>query len=64
MNVGDLVNFYSTVASFQADYKDRNPGVVLSFKKNKNHQLPGSAEVLWANGSVTSEHSSYLQPAS
>ena len=62
-HVGDLVIFYSTFASFQRDYQDRNPGLVINRKLPcaKNKFDKGSAEILWSNGDVSNEHSTYLQ---
>lgn len=67
-NPGDIVNFYSTVASFQKDYRVRNPGLVLASRKasptaTKMSYDRGSAYVLWANGDMTKEHMSYLELA-
>ena len=63
---GDLVNFYSTVASFQKDYHTRNPGVVLDSREASHTATKmscdrGSAYVLWANGDITKEHLTYLK---
>ena len=65
MKVGDLVNFYSTVASFQKDYSGRNPGLVIAARASsstatKHSWDRASAYVLWANGDMTKEHQSYL----
>ena len=66
MKKGDLVNFYSTVAVFQKDYVNRNPGVVVATKNPvpgspKHSHDRGSAYILWANGELTKEHLTYLQ---
>ena len=61
---GDLVNFFTTFAVWQEEYARKNPGIVLQFKpssRDKNHTSAGSADVLWADGSATSEHAVYLQ---
>ena len=59
---GDIVNFYSTVASFQEDYRTRNPGIVIASQKpNRKHYDKGHAYILWADGSMTREHLSYLE---
>ena len=59
---GDLVNFYSTVASFQKDYRTRNPGIVLASQEpNGKHHDKGHAYILWADGSMTREHLTYLE---
>ena len=69
MKIGDLVNFYSTVSSFQKDYHTRNPGLVIASRKasptaTKMSYDRGSAYVLSANGDMTKEHMSYLELAS
>lgn len=56
---GNLVNFYSNVAVFRKDYINRNPGLVLSI--NHNGKLKPSAQILWANGDISTEYFSYLQ---
>ena len=63
---GDLVNFYSSVASFQKDYYARNPGLVIASREaspdsTKMSWDRGSAYVLWANGDMTKEHMTYLE---
>ena len=63
---GDIVNFYSTVASFQKDYINRNPGLVIASRdpapeSTKHSWNRGSAYILWANGEMTKEHSTYLE---
>ncbi len=66
VKAGDLVEFYSSVTSFMKDYEDRNPGIVLSVmdvKKSVDGKWPDrkSAEVMWKDNTVTSEHSTYLR---
>lgn len=67
MKKGDLVNFYSSVDSFQRDYLNRNPGVIIasepakSFLNAAKNIDKGSAYVLWANGDITKEHLTYLE---
>ena len=62
MKVGDLVVFYSSFEPFGREYKCRNPGVVLSIvEKTGVLSEFTSAEVLWCNQEVTTEHSTYLQ---
>ena len=56
---GNLVNFYSNVAAFRKDYVNRNPGLVLSI--NCEGKLKPSAQILWANGDISTEYFSYLQ---
>lgn len=65
MEKGDLVYFYTSFASWQKEYIDRNPGIILASKNPKrNHSYDkGSAYVLWANGEMTKEHLSYLKAA-
>ena len=59
---GDLVNFYSTVASFQKNYRMRNPGIVVASQEpSGKHYDKGGAEILWADGSITREHMTYLK---
>ena len=64
---GDLVNFYSSFAPFLQSYIDRNPGIVLCVrepsqedKDQSNFDIKGSVTVMWSDGSITSEHSSYV----
>ena len=58
---GDLVNFYSTYTPFLRSYIGRNPGIVLSVSaKGGWGGKQGSAEVLWSNQEITTEHDSYL----
>ena len=66
MKVGDIVNFYSTVSSFQKDYVSRNPGLIVAATEasptaTKMSWDRGSAYVLWANGEMSKEHLTYLQ---
>ena len=63
---GDLVEFTTNFISWMHDYKHRNPGVVLDVERRISHvgNMTSSATVLWADGSVTSEHSGYLMPRS
>lgn len=66
LSAGDLVEFYSSVTSFMKGYEDRNPGIVLSVmdvKKSVDGKWPDrkSAEVMWKDNTVTSEHSTYLR---
>jgi len=66
MKKGDLVNFYSTFASWQEEYTGRNPGIILDSRdpkvgSNKNSYDKGSACILWANGEMTREHLTYLR---
>lgn len=64
MKKGDLVKFYSTFWGFQRDYRSKNPGIVLGVMKVKNSTVTGprgSATVRWSDGSITTEHDSYLK---
>ena len=65
MKKGDLVNFYSTVASFQKDYRKRNPGIVVASKvfpnSDRSSFKKNSAYILWADGSMTREYTTYLR---
>tara|TARA_B100000131_G_C17928875_1_gene537470 strand:- start:244 stop:498 length:255 start_codon:yes stop_codon:yes gene_type:complete len=73
MSIGDLVNFKSHAWIFKTAEKDYvNPGVILNLKKKvffpknpKSEALPIRyvAEVMWADGKITSEHCSYLTSA-
>ena len=59
---GDLVKFYTGNPGWQKEYQDRNPGIVVASQKpTRNHYDKGHAYVLWADGSMTREHLSYLQ---
>ena len=61
IKLGDLVNFKSGVDMWMDVYAKRNPGVVINIsKRNPGLGSKMSAEVLWSDGSVTSEHSGYL----
>ncbi len=65
MKVGNLVKFYSTVTSFQKDYDERNPGLIIAAQPSsptatKHSWDRASAYVLWSNGEMTKEHQSYL----
>ncbi len=65
MKTGDLVNFISTFHPFQKDYFHRNPGVVLNVKGTPALEAVGrertTVTVMWANGEITNEHSSYVK---
>lgn len=67
INKGDLVNFYSSVSSFMSEYRGRNPGVVLaarppeSFLNASKNIDKGSAYILWADGTMSKEHMTYLR---
>lgn len=62
MMTGDIVNFYTGAWIFNSAnerYRHRNPGVVI-----EAYSRPDGAEmstVLWADGSTTTEHKSYLK---
>ena len=59
--IGDLVNFFTTFAAWKEDYANRNPGIVLECKSHSPSGALGSADVLWADGTTTSEHIGFLQ---
>ncbi len=65
MKIGDLVSFYARgpFSSSNRDYK--NPGIVVEIEKNyfkyNTHRTRISAQVLWSDGRVTSEHECYLR---
>ncbi|MBM37856.1 MAG: hypothetical protein CMO97_02170 [Woeseia sp.] len=62
INKGDIVNFYSTVASFQESYRMRNPGIVVASQEpNGKYYDKGHAYILWTDGSITREHLTYLK---
>ena len=55
MKQGDLVNFSTkSWVMGRAEYELRNPGVIINSRINKH-------EILWANGTITVEHFSYLE---
>lgn len=59
---GQLVNFFTTMPMWKRDYANRNPGVVLGVTRPAGVQgRRYSAWVLWSDGNVTHEHSTYLQ---
>jgi len=51
---GDLVKFYSSYEPFMRDYYKRNPGLILRINTSS------SIEVMWADGSITTEHATYI----
>ena len=62
INKGDIVNFYSTVASFQENYRTKNPGIVVASQEASGEYYDkGHAYILWADGSMTREHMTYLE---
>ena len=65
IEMGDLVEFYSSFESFMRDYEARNPGIVLSVNQVKSRAFGEveriTAKVMWKDNSVTSEHSTYLR---
>lgn len=68
MKKGDLVNFHTRAWVFESANRDyKNPGIILDVK-TKYYKLADStprisAEVLWADGRITTEHQCYLQPS-
>ena len=62
INSGDLVNFYSSNPVWLKDYKRRNPGIVVASQQpNGKYYDKGHAYILWADGSMTREHMTYLR---
>ena len=61
LSVGDLVEFYSGFDSFQRGYTTKNPGIVLSVRHGGWSGKQKSAEVMWSDGQITSEHAGYLR---
>lgn len=61
INQGDLVNFYTSNPVWQRDYASRNPGLVVASQEPDGRYVDkGHAYILWADGSMTREHLSYL----
>lgn len=64
LQVGDLVNFSVKGWIFKdAERRYKNPGIILKIKtKVYNFGSPPrlSADVLWADGKVTTEHEGYV----
>jgi len=64
MKNGDLVNFYTSNPVWQRDYRGRSPGVIVASQQPGNEYYDkGHAYVLWADGSITKEHLTYLKAA-
>ena len=61
IKAGDLVKFYSGFDSFQRGYHDKNPGIVLRVSLGGWGRKQKSAEVLWSDEKITSEHIAYLR---
>jgi protein tyrosine phosphatase len=61
MKVGDLVNFYTRSEVWQSFYTDSSPGIIISVT-DLDQRKNIIADVYWRNGTVTREHSSFLQP--
>ncbi len=57
---GALVKFKSGFEPFQRQYDHRNPGIVLCVG-NTGWSGGNSAQVMWSDGSETTEHAGYLQ---
>ena len=57
------MNFYTTMASWRSDYARKNPGIILDIRPNRYSgvAVQQSAKIMWANGSVTCEHASFLE---
>ncbi|MAG25503.1 hypothetical protein CMI47_07975 [Candidatus Pacearchaeota archaeon] len=60
MKVGDLVNFYTRADAWQGFYTDASPGIIIGVTDLKAENIV--ADVYWRNGTITREHSSFLQP--
>lgn len=60
---GSLVNFSSGYWGFQMEYAHKNPGIVVEVKKPVDPRARGSATVMWSDGSITTEHSTFLEIA-
>ena len=65
MQVGDLVDFHTSAWVFENANKDyKNPGIILNIKTkvyNFGSAPRMSADVLWADGKITTEHECYLR---
>ena len=62
MKTGDLVNFYTSNPVWRKDYKGRSPGIILASEQpSGNYYDKGHAYILWADGSMTREHLTYLK---
>lgn len=60
---GQIVNFFTTMPLWKKDYVNRNPGVVLKVTWPAGFQEHRyTAQVLWSDGQITHEHSTYLRP--
>ncbi|MAI57588.1 MAG: hypothetical protein CML56_01135 [Rhodobacteraceae bacterium] len=65
---GDLVNFHSRAWVFESANKDyKNPGIILKVNLcslRSEYSTPRiTAEVLWSDGKITTEHHGYLELA-
>jgi len=63
MRVGDMVNFHTKAWVFEhANERYENPGVILEVRPPGTHVLENKfvAEVMWADGKITTEYGSYL----
>ena len=60
LNLGSLVEFYSSVSSFAIDYRFRNPGIIIDRDIRPNQARYG-VTVLWSNGDISKEHSTYVR---
>ena len=67
MKRGDLVKFYSSHEPFQAEYRNKNPGIVLDVILPKSRNLHrewrdvSSAHIMWSDGSFSKEYITYLR---
>jgi len=63
VKVGDLVNFHTSAWIFsEANKRYANPGMVINLLDTILGETHFRAEVFWADGKITVEHDSYLQP--
>ena len=61
MHVGDMVNFHTKAWVFEhANERYENPGVILGVLRNGEAGCLFAAEVMWADGKITTESGSYL----
>ena len=62
MKKGSLVNWHTEAWVFKDAIKDyKNPGIVLAVREIPLKSGGLCAEVMWADGKITSEHACYLQ---
>ena len=62
MKPGDIVNFYTGAWVFNSAnerYQEKNPGVIIEVFSRPSGAIMHT--ILWADGSSSTEHKSYLQ---